>query len=128
MAHAFDDEKGRYEFVEGRAVTTSGVSNSFFESYTMPWMFKAEKTQMRAHLDTMQIRISIQSLPTTGTIGKVATKYRPGIPALLTIVRDTAPYKPVGTAFIGMDGTFSFYTESAGDVQIYGTYTVADHD
>ena len=128
MSHAFNDGKSRYDFVEGRLTTDSGETNSYFESYSGPVMWNENKTQIRAHLDTIQVRLSITSLPTSGTIGKVAEPYRPGIPALLNIVRDSAPYESVGTAFLGADGTLSYYTKTAGNVQIYGCYSVADHD
>ena len=127
MAYAFNDDKSKYIFVEGRLTTDNGESNSYFQSYSSPVAFDDPRTQIQAHLDSIQIRMSISNLSTSGTMGYVDQKYRPGSPAILTIVRDAAPYKHVGIAVIGTDGKFQYFTEAAGNVQIYGTYLVGNH-
>ena len=128
MPYAFNNNKERYDFTEGDLTTASGLSNSYFESFAGPWEINESKTQIVAHLDIIQVRLSVRALPTSGDIGTVAAKYRPKGPVLFSIVRDSAPYKNVGTAFLGTGGRLQFFTEAFGNVQIFGIYPVAEHN
>lgn len=131
MPYSFQNGKALYNPYEYNRLGVSMSSQEYpkyVASYAAPLTINEDKTQVCVRVDCVQVRLSIVGAPKNGVLFNVADQFKPAAPVLFMVVRDSDPFTPVGTAFLGTDGRFQIFQSAAGNVQIYGSYMVKAHE
>lgn len=128
-----------YEFQNGKAIYTPfnyhrlGLDadtpyERYITGYATPVQVVDSKTQISVRDDCVQVRLALANAPKSGEIMYVADKFKPESPVIFTVYRDISPFQPVGMATLGTDGKLQIFQSAAGNVQIFGTYMVKEHE